>query len=512
MTVLKIQSSNLSPKKLSSLLDTTTVTEVDQYAATEWPTMPSMVQGDNKICIIVGVSSIIGIGSTAYGDAVLAFDAKTNAPPGSLSTVDWGDGNTETVSTASSVQHKYLYDNVNLTPVYNDPLSSVPYKAALVTITPPVGYAFTSFSINHYGSNFSRPAGRNQSNPCLSIKMAGSSVVDLDMGNRLINNVNLREFEYVGIHSITDMITYFSGCTNLRTIKFDLTGVTRLGNTATTLDGAFNSAYSLRNITFTGITTSITQATGAFISAVALKEAPNLDLSRCTNTSFMFSDCRSLRKVPRYDLRNCINSISMFNANRSIREFDGFDTFNSAVGISSLTTAESMFSGCFSLVKAPYFNTSRVTTFASMFRDCYSLKYIPAYPVNRVTSLNSFAFDALTLERFPSFTPKLSPINDLRNAMTNCDFLTIIGYNNFITATSGTSNFAASFRLKRSLLKGPRGSHSYLNCFLGPNALNEIYSNLPQAAFGQIITVTGNYGASQDDPTIATNKGWTVTD
>jgi hypothetical protein len=48
------------------------------------------------------------------------------------------------------------------------------------------------------------------------------------------------------------------------------------------------------------------------------------------------------------------------------------------------------------------------------------------------------------------------------------------------------------------------------NCKLSAAALDEIYTNLPSAT-GQTITVSGNYGITGDDPTIATAKGWTVT-
>jgi len=44
---------------------------------------------------------------------------------------------------------------------------------------------------------------------------------------------------------------------------------------------------------------------------------------------------------------------------------------------------------------------------------------------------------------------------------------------------------------------------------LSSAALNEIYTNLATVT-GQTITVSGNYGTTGDDPTIATAKGWTV--
>jgi hypothetical protein len=45
---------------------------------------------------------------------------------------------------------------------------------------------------------------------------------------------------------------------------------------------------------------------------------------------------------------------------------------------------------------------------------------------------------------------------------------------------------------------------------LAADELNEIYTNLPNVS-SKTITVTGNWGTSADNPTIATLKGWTVT-
>jgi hypothetical protein len=45
---------------------------------------------------------------------------------------------------------------------------------------------------------------------------------------------------------------------------------------------------------------------------------------------------------------------------------------------------------------------------------------------------------------------------------------------------------------------------------LSGSELNSIYTALSANGAGKTITVTGNYGTSTDDPTIATAKGWTV--
>lgn len=54
-----------------------------------------------------------------------------------------------------------------------------------------------------------------------------------------------------------------------------------------------------------------------------------------------------------------------------------------------------------------------------------------------------------------------------------------------------------------------RFTFSVANAKMSASALNEMYSILPTVT-GQTVTVTGNYGVSGDDPTIATSRGWTV--
>jgi hypothetical protein len=115
---------------------------------------------------------------------------------------------------------------------------------------------------------------------------------------------------------------------------------------------------------------------------------------------------------------------------------------------------------CYVLQSVPVFNTAAVTNMVSMFDSCFALQSVPAFNTAAVTSMGSIFFTC------PSLT---------ESKMTGCAV-----------------------------------SISYVSCNLSAAALNEIYTNLATAT-AKTITVTGNYGAASDDPTIATAKGWTVT-
>jgi hypothetical protein len=84
---------------------------------------------------------------------------------------------------------------------------------------------------------------------------------------------------------------------------------------------------------------------------------------------------------------------------------------------------------------------------------------------------------------------------------------------NFTSGTNLTNTLGGNVSLSRIQATFPANQNiSLANLALGPDALNEIYTNLPTASGSpRTITVTGNWGTAAHDPTIATNKGWTVT-
>ena len=83
-----------------------------------------------------------------------------------------------------------------------------------------------------------------------------------------------------------------------------------------------------------------------------------------------------------------------------------------------------------------------------------------------------------------------------------------------VSAVSSSGNFTNMFINCNSLSRIQAANFNYTfsvaTCKLGATELNEIYTNLP-VVVGQTITVSNNVGTTGDDPTIATDKGWTVT-
>ena len=148
--------------------------------------------------------------------------------------------------------------------------------------------------------------------------------------------------------------------------------------------------------------------------------------------------------------------VSAYSQNVGVRELE----VCTIKTLGAHTTMSYMFSSCSSLQSVPAFNTAAVTDMSSMFYGCYSLQSVPAFNTAAVTNMSNMFYGCSSLSNID-----MSPI-------------------------------------KTTL--------SLTNCKLSGDRLNEIYGNLGTGLTGKVITVTGNYGVSADDPTLVPS-GWTVT-
>ena len=76
--------------------------------------------------------------------------------------------------------------------------------------------------------------------------------------------------------------------------------------------------------------------------------------------------------------------------------------------------------------------------------------------------------------------------------------------------TSTSSMFSGCSSLQSVILTGLTRGVSVAYASLSSTALDALYTSLGTAAGSQTITVSGNYGTTGDDPSIATGKGWTI--
>lgn len=184
--------------------------------------------------------------------------------------------------------------------------------------------------------------------------------------------------------------------------------------------------------------------------------------------------------------------------------------------LQSVTTADTMFGNCESLehIYLPdnaFVNTTdmnrmfwytnlkefiapsgfgnAVTILTQLLAYCYNLKYVKfaAGSLQNVTRITWMFYNDVSLYRidFPSGAFGSVSASYVSSPFFGCDML------RRITNLSIPVSFTLNGR------------------FAGAE-LNEIYTALPTVT-GKTITVTGIHGTVDDDPTIATAKGWTVT-
>jgi hypothetical protein len=155
----------------------------------------------------------------------------------------------------------------------------------------------------------------------------------------------------------------------------------------------------------------------------------------------------------------------------------------------SIASIKGLYIACYALTSpdlAP-FAGAPITDIGDLFQHCYLLQIadlspLAGAPIANISGVISNCY-ALVFADFSVLAG--APITAASNAFYNCFSLASL------IAPIPVSFFVASGKLSAT-------------------ALNALYTSLPTVV-GQTLTVTGNYGVSGDDPSIATAKGWTVT-
>lgn len=316
---------------------------------------------------------------------------------------------------------------------------------------------------------------------------------------------SLKNVSIVNTANVANFSFSFSDCVSLEACP-----VTDTGN-ATTVSYMFDGCVSLKSVPQLNFS-KVTSGSYVFRNCTNLKEIPSLDFSSATDITSAFENCQSLHTVGNITLRsagtNCnalfrgcgyLNTIPLTTTefskvNRMSNMFYGCESLSGyyTVDGSSTTQMDSMFYGCRSLLGITLINTSGVVNFASAFIDARSLR-----TVSYISWNHSSASSTATQYMF-----------------SGCESLTTIGG---LTLNSSTS-YSNTFNSCRSLvsvgnLGGITGTISFSGSMLSPRELDRIYhALLPAAVAGsRTITVTGNWGASASNRSIATAKNWTVT-
>jgi surface protein len=374
----------------------------------------------------------------------------------------------------------------------------------------------------------------------------------LDMATMFSSCVSLTTVPLFNTIRVTTMATMFNLCSALQSVP--------LFNTVAviSMNGMLNTCASLTTVPLFN-TATVTDMGSMFQSCTSLTTVPLFNTVAVTSMSSMFQSCTSLQTVPLFNMAAAINIGSMFNACSSLQSVPLFVT-------TTVTNMANMFNTCTALQTVPLFNTAAVTTMSGMFSNCSSLQTLPLLVTTAMTNASSMLSSCTSLREIPELNlVKISSNNNNALGLSN---LFTLGKakltSNRWTQTFSADNMAAAqldemytalATLNPSVtnVTASGGVVTYtvddIRAFVAARtvtitAVDPIAYNLTGVTVGTVtagvgnagtftvtnaavgtyvsggvasltdnrtITVTGNPGISGDDPTIATNKGWTVT-
>jgi hypothetical protein len=293
----------------------------------------------------------------------------------------------------------------------------------------------------------------------------------------------------------------------------------------------FQNCSSLQTIPLIN-TAAVTNINSMFSGCSSLREIPLINTAAVTQMSSTFQNCSSLQTIPLLNTAAASNISRMF---QSCTALGSVPLFNTAAA----QALNNMFQGCVSLQTVPLFNTTAATTVDSMLGGCTSLREIPELTLSAITSAsnnNMGLTGSVTLgkakltgmrwtQSFSGCNMAAAQLDEMYTALDklNPNVTTVSGSGTIVTYTvDDITAFVAGRTVTITGVTPPAYNLTSVSVasvnvgasqFTVTNAATGAYVSGGVAAIqsDRTITVTGNPGTTGDDPTIAENKGWTVT-
>ena len=501
----------------------------------EWLPLPDNIDGVEKVSIL---------------NAVFDTDSEfvTFVCQGAY-TVDWGDGVVEDYASGVRAEHKYDYSNVNLN---SATVSKFGYKQCIITITPQAGNNLTIINFVYYHTSIGSANAYDLTTGFLDVRINSLSCTNLMIGvsTNYVKHTILEQC-LIGELADTTLDNLFYDCYSLQSVSIkDTSNVTSFMNmhlnnyslqkmptytfrsAGVNVNNMFYCCYSLietyplvitpatsssvasmfiycKSLTYIDliINSNINYSMNSLFSGCLSLETINLSLNgagKVSNLGYTFYNTR-IKSSPVIDTSLCTNFIRTFQYCYRLTDLYEYD-------YTSATSLGNMLDGCYSLKSVPNFNiTTNCTDLGSLCNNCWSLEKAPTFSDSSgVTNVNSMLANCRRLTTIPNYIFGNIAGTSLNSFLNVCDSLQVCPNITVGTLYTANVNFLGGcFSLKRMLMPF-RFTFSVANAKMSANALNEMFSILPTVT-GQTVTITGNYGASTCDTTIATAKGWTVT-
>jgi hypothetical protein len=232
---------------------TSSTSSTDYVRPTDWSSVPA--PASNAINILAAVFP------TGDNYAVLSVTVIGGY------TVDWGDGTTEDVASATQANHQYTYADADL----DGTLTTRGYKQAIVKITTQtLGASITTFDLGLKHTGFGASGGG--SSPWLDMQINTPAATSITfrggVESRLVEIINI-----TSCGSVTTLASAWQNCSSLQSLTFP----SGFGSAVTTLASAWSGCGSLQSLTFpSGFGSSIITTTTAFSTCGNLSHIENL--------------------------------------------------------------------------------------------------------------------------------------------------------------------------------------------------------------------------------------------
>ena len=204
------------------------------------------------------------------------------------------------------------------------------------------------------------------------------------------------------------------------------------------------------------------------------------DTSSVTSMDSMFHGCRSLITIPQLDTSKVTSMGSMFYYCPSLTAIPKLDT-------SSVTNMGNMFNSCYKLTTIPQFDTSKVIYMNGMLQGCRSLTTVPQFDTSKVTNIAQMFYGCSKLTTIPQFD--MSSVTNMNYMFYDCKSIkSILMY-----------GMKVSFEISSSTQ-------------FEESDLVTILNNLATVTSTQTLTMgsTNLAKLTDEEKAIATNKGWTL--
>ena len=421
----------------------------------EWLDMPVYSSGDDNVAILAFVPS--GLPMQTRISLFGTYVDYTVRP--TLSTVDWGDGNSVVVSGTDfrdtypgyiePAVHTYNYDDLSSDTEFE--YNGMTCRQAMIEITNASGMYHLDLSDFAATNNKTDPNNYGRS-------PVAFNYLELSVHSSGCEQLHLR-------------VHYPSRGNSIHCKKIKIRSDKSLASSQT-----FWKQYELEELDIeSGIFRDATNFSYTFADCRRLKRVPYFDTSSATVMSTMFNGCWNLEEIPDFDTSNVTNFGSFASYCYNLKKIPNID-------FSNATSLNSAFNYCYSIKSIPSgMDTSNVQNLAGCFSSCHNISVVPdSLDFSSATTTDGMFYGCGNLKRCPSLY--LPNVIDMDRMFYNCSSLKVFSSIDAPIATNTSQVFSLCYGLKSAGLMNLPSTEGIASFF------SDCY-NLQSAEFGSMTGV-----------------------